>query len=75
MNLCVECESVVDSSGEDNHVSFDHLDPDPLVSLVSDIKVAAAIQDETNLLVSVKVFLKEHLDLCTLEKETFNIFV
>lgn len=75
MNLCVERESVVDSSGEDNHVSLDYLDPDPLVSLVTNIKVAAAIQDETNLLVGVKVLLKEHLDLCTLEQEIFNTFV
>jgi hypothetical protein len=72
MNLGIECESVVDSSRKDNHVPLDYLDPDPLVSLITDIKVAAAVQNETNLLVGMKVLLKEHLDLCTLEWKICN---
>ena len=65
MNLGVKRESVVDSSRQDDHVSLNHLNSNPLVILVTNIKVATAVQDETNLLISMEVLLKEHLDLCT----------
>ena len=61
--LSVQGEAVVDPSRQDEQVAWRHLNPDPAVFLIPDVKVTWAFCDEPDLLVSVQVLLKEHLDL------------
>jgi hypothetical protein len=46
---------VVHARGEDDEVTLDDVDPQPSVALVTHVKVAAAVKDETDLLVVVDV--------------------
>ena len=59
-HLSVQSEAVVYPSWKNDQVSRHHLDPDPPVLGVSDVKVSASFQDEANLLIGVKVLLKKH---------------
>lgn len=53
-------ESVVNPRGQRDQVSLGHGDSDPVIVFVSDIKVRSSIQDVTDLIVEVQVFLVEH---------------
>ncbi|MPC14039.1 hypothetical protein E2C01_006793 [Portunus trituberculatus] len=61
--LCVKGEAVVDPGRQDDQVSRCDFNSDPVVLLVSHVKVTRAFRDEANLFICVKVFLKEHFDL------------
>lgn len=62
-HLLIQREAVIDASRERDHVPLFHGNPDPLVLLVPDIEVPAALQDVADLLVQVQMLLEEHLDL------------
>ena len=65
-NLCIQGEAVVDASREDYHVSCLHKDADPFVLLVPHIEVSTALQNEAYLIIRMKMFLEEYLDLIEL---------
>lgn len=56
-------EAVVDSGRQSDQVSFVHSDSDPPVLFVPDVEVGPAVQDVTDLIVQVQMFLVEHLQL------------
>lgn len=62
-DLGVEGEPMVDAGGEHQQVSRHHLHPQPLVRAASHIEVTRAGQDETNLLVHMKMLSEEILHL------------
>ena len=51
------------SSGQNDHVALQHLDPDPAIFLITSVKVSAAVCDEANLLVGMNVLLEKCGDL------------
>lgn len=61
--LLVQREAVINAGRKRDHVPLLHRNPDPLVLLVPDIEVPAALQDVADLLIQMQMFLKEHLDL------------
>lgn len=54
---------MINACRQSYQVSFLHENPDPLVLFISDIKVAAALQDVADLIVQVQVLLVEDLNL------------
>lgn len=59
----VQGEAVVDPGRQGDQVPLGHGDADPPVLLVPDVKVGPAVQDVADLVIQVKVLLKEHLQL------------
>ena len=53
---------MIDTTRQDDQIALLKPDPDPVVTLASDIKVACAIQNVPDLLVLVQVLAKESLD-------------
>jgi replication fork clamp-binding protein CrfC len=54
---------MINSSWQDDHVSFFYPNPNPFVILVTDVKVPAALQAVADLFVSVHVLSEEVLQL------------
>lgn len=57
----IERKSMIDASGQDNHVPWLTLHPDPLVLDIADIKIAPSFQEVANFLILVKMLLEEFL--------------
>lgn len=62
-NFRIQSEPVVYSGWQHNQVALDNLDSDPPVPAIANIKIATALQNVTDLLIRMKVLLKEHFEL------------
>lgn len=59
----VRSEAVVDARRQHNQIILLEPDPDPIVALAADVKVAGAVGNVANLLVLVQVLVEKTLDL------------
>lgn len=55
----VHRESMINSSWQCDHVSLSQCNSDPAVTFVSNVKVRSSVQDVTDLVVEVQMFLIE----------------
>lgn len=59
----IQCEAVIDACRQGDQVSLHHGDSDPSVLLVPDVEVGMAVKDVADLIIQMKMLLKEHLQL------------
>ena len=59
----IQSEAVINAGRKNDQIALFYQNTDPLVVIISDVKVATAIKNESDLFIRVEMLFKKHLDL------------
>ena len=59
----VGCPSVINTSRKNDQIALSDFDADPLVRFIANVEEASSLDDESNLVVIMHVFVVEHFEV------------